>query len=225
MRSLFHFTHYEATGKELGRTGNMDPTMAPSGIFKTKDGKFVALAVATDKQFQTLCRVLGREDLARDKRFQKAFDRLQPENAREIDRVVEEWVRSQEASALIALAKKHRLALVEVMDDVQIANDPWRRERGSVFPFEDDMYKELVLEGPIAMLSKTPGRTKWLTRPLGYHNRFVLKKLLGLTEARIKELEKERVVGYWDFRVGQRPPIYHKLDKDPIFNYQGGEDH
>lgn len=225
MRSLFHFTHYEATGKELGRTGNMDPTMAPSGIFKTKDGKFVALAVATDKQFQTLCRVLGREDLARDKRFQKAFDRLQPENAREIDRVVEEWGRSQEASALIALAKKHRLALVEVMDDVQIANDPWRRERGSVIPFEDDMYKELVLEGPIAMLSKTPGRTKWLTRPLGYHNRYVLKKLLGLTEARIKELEKERVVGYWDFRVGQRPPIYHKLNKDPIFNYQGGEDH
>ncbi len=225
MRSLFHFTHYGATGEELGRTGNMDPTMAPSGIFKTQDGKFVALAVATDKQFQALCRVLGREDLAKDKRFKKAFDRLQPENAREIDQVVEGWVRSQEASTLIALAGKHRLAIVEVMDDVQIANDPWRRERGSVFPFHDEMYKELVLEGPIAMLSKTPGRTKWLTRPLGYHNRYVLKKFLGLTEARIKELEKERVVGYWDFRVGQRPPIYHKLDKDPIFNYQGGEDH
>ena len=111
------------------------------------------------------------------------------------------------------------------MDDVQIHNDPWRRERGSVFPFQDDMYKELVLEGPIAMLSKTPGRTKWLTRPLGYHNRYVLKKFLGLTEAQIKQLEKERVVGYWDFRVGQRPPIYHNLDKDPIFNYEGGEDH
>lgn len=225
MRSLFHFTHHIATGEDLGRTGNSDPTMAPSGIFKTRDGKFVALAIATDKQFQAFCRVLGREDLAQDKKYKKALDRLKPENASALDRIVEKWVSSQEASVIIDLGRKHRFAAAEVMDDVQISQDPWRRERGSVFPFQDDMYKELVLEGPIAMLSKTPGRTKWLTRPLGYHNRYVLKKFLGLTEAQIKPLEKERVVGYWDFRVGQRPPIYHNLDKDPIFNYQGGEDH
>jgi crotonobetainyl-CoA:carnitine CoA-transferase CaiB-like acyl-CoA transferase len=225
MRSLFHFTYYGATGKELGRTGNMDTTMAPSGIFKSKDEKFIALAIGTDKQFQALCRAMGREDLVRDNRFKKAVERLKPENARELDKWVEKWVRSQEAAAVVGLGRKHRFAAADVMDDVQICHDPWRRERGSVFPFNDDMYKELVLEGPVAMLSKTPGRTKWLTRPLGYHNRYVLKKILGLTEAGIKELEKERVVGYWDFRVGQRPPIYHNLERDPIFNYQGGEDH
>jgi crotonobetainyl-CoA:carnitine CoA-transferase CaiB-like acyl-CoA transferase len=225
MRSLFHFTHQEATGEELGRTGNRDTTMAPSGIFKTRDEKFIALAIATDKQFQSLCRILDREDLAQDKKFKKALDRLKPKNAQALERIVEAWIGSQEAAALIGLGKKHGLAIAEVMDDLDIYNDPWRRERGSVFPFQDTMYKELVMEGPIAMLSKTPGRTKWLTRPLGYHNRYVLKKILGLTEARIKELEKERVVGNWDYRVGQRPPIYYNLDKDPIFNYQGGEDH
>ena len=51
----------------------MDPTMAPSGIFKTQDGKFIALAVATDKQFKSLCKALGREELANDERFKKAF--------------------------------------------------------------------------------------------------------------------------------------------------------
>ncbi len=225
MRSLFHFTLHEATGDDLGRTGNMDPTMAPSGIFKTRDEKFIALAIGTDKQFQALCRVLGREDLAQDKKFKKAFDRLKLENASELDRIVEEWVSSQEASVIIDLGRKHHFAVAEVMDDVQIGQDPWRQERGSVIRFHDDMYKELELEGPIAMLSKTPGRTKWLTRPLGYHNRYIFKKILGLTEKQIKTLEKERAVGYWDFRVGQRPPIYYNLEKDPIFNYQGGEDH
>lgn len=225
MRALSHFTYLGVTGEDLGRTGNQDPTMAPSGIFKTRDGKFIALAVATDKQFRALCLALGREELAKDERFKKAFSRLKPANAGQLNKIIDEWVRSQEASVLMGLGKKYRFAVAEVMDDVQICNDPWRRERGSVIPFEDGMYKELVLEGPIAMLSKTPGRTKWLTRPLGYHNRYVLKKILGLTEAQIKGLEKERVVGYWDFRVGQRPPIYYNLDKDPIFNYQGGEDH
>jgi len=48
---------------------------------------------------------------------------------------------------------------------------------------------------------------------------------LGLSEKEIKDLEKEKVVGYWDYRVGQRPPAYYRIDKDPVFNYQGGEDH
>jgi CoA:oxalate CoA-transferase len=225
MRSLHHFTYHDATGEDLGRTGNTDPTMIPSGIFKTRDGKFLALAIASDKQFQSFCKALGRDDLARDEKYKKAISRLKPEHALTLNKIVEEWVKTKDADGLIELARKHRFAVSEVMDDVQISQDEWRRERGSVIPFEDDMYKKLVIEGPIAMLSKTPGRTKWLTRPLGYHNRYVLKKIMGLTEDQIKELEKERVVGNWDYRVGQRPPIYHDLAKDKIFNYEGGEDH
>jgi hypothetical protein len=87
------------------------------------------------------------------------------------------------------------------------------------------MYKKLALAGPLAMLSKTPARIKWLTRPLGYHNRYIFKKLLKLSEKEIKALEKEGVVGYWDYRVGQRPPVYYDMGKDRIFNYEGSEEH
>ncbi len=219
MRSLFHFTHLGATGEELGRTGNQDPTMAPSGIFKTRDGKFVALAVATDKQFQAFCRAFEREDLARDERYRRAGDRLKPENARALYETARGWVASRDAAETISVGRKHRFAVSAVLDDVEICHDPWRRERGSVYTCDDEMYKKIVLQGPIAALSKTPGRTKWLTRPLGYHNRYVFKKMLGLTEEEIRNLEKDRVVGYWDYRVGQRPPVYYDVQKDPIFNY------
>jgi crotonobetainyl-CoA:carnitine CoA-transferase CaiB-like acyl-CoA transferase len=138
---------------------------------------------------------------------------------------VAEWIKLKEVREVLALGRKYGFAVSEVMDDVQISEDEWRRERGSVVSFEDEMYKKLVMEGPIAMLSKTPGRIKWLTRPLGYHNRYALKKLLALSEAEIKELEKERVVGYWDYRVGQRPPVYYDIRKDPVFNYEGGDNH
>ncbi|MBP1717733.1 MAG: putative acyl-CoA transferase/carnitine dehydratase [Deltaproteobacteria bacterium] len=225
MRSLFHFTHLEATGEELGRTGNMDPTMAPSGIFKTKDGKFLSLAIATDKQFRSFSKAIERPDWAQDEKYAKAFSRLKPENARKLHDEVAEWINLKEVREVLALGRKYGFAVSEVMDDVQISEDEWRRERGSVVSFEDEMYKKLVMEGPIAMLSKTPGRIKWLTRPLGYHNRYALKKLLALSEAEIKELEKERVVGYWDYRVGQRPPVYYDIRKDPVFNYEGGDNH
>jgi len=225
MRTLFHFTHLGATGEELGRTGNMDPTMAPSGIFKTKDGKFLSLAIATDKQFRSFCKAVERPDFAEDEKYAKAFSRLKPENAQTLHAWVAEWVKGKEAREVLALGRKFCFAVSEVLDDVQISQDEWRRERGNVVSFEDEMYKKLLLQGPIAMLSKTPGRIKWLTRPLGYHNRYALKKLLGLSAGEIKELEKERVVGYWDYRVGQRPPAYYDIQKDPIFNYEGGDGH
>jgi crotonobetainyl-CoA:carnitine CoA-transferase CaiB-like acyl-CoA transferase len=225
MRGLFHFTFHSVTRDELGRTGNTDPTMAPSGIFRTRDQKFVALAIATDEQFECLCKAMGRADLNQEERFKKAFARLKPDRAYHLYGIVREWVQSKDENEIIGAAKQYGFPLSPVMDDLQICHDPWRRERGSVVSYEDEMYQNLVLSGPMVMLSKTPARIKWLTRPLGYHNRFVFKKLLGLSEKEIKDLEKERVVGYWDYRVGQRPPVYYSLEKDPFFHYSGGEEH
>lgn len=226
MRSLFNFTYSSVTGDEIGRTGNHDPTTAPSGIFKTADGVFFAISIGTDEQFRSLCAVMGREDLAGDSRYVATPERLKKEHAAELDTVVKEWVGTKGSAEFREIAKGCTFAVGEVMDDLQLSKDPWRRERGSVVEFDDEMYKKLVMAGSAAMLSKTPGRIKWLTRPLGYHNRYILKTLLGLSEEEIRHLEKERIVGTWDYRVGQRPPVYYDMEKDTMFHYdgKGGDD-
>jgi hypothetical protein len=68
-------------------------------------------------------------------------------------------------------------------------------------------------------MSGTPSRTKWLARPLGYHNRIVLKKFLGMSDKDIDLLEKKKVIGIYDDRPGLKPPIYYNLANDPIYNY------
>ena len=221
MRLLYNYTYSTIKGKELERTGNIDPTMAPSGIFKTRDGKFIALAIPTDKQFKALCKAMNREDLGGKREFKRALERLKPKNAEKLNNILKGWIGLKDAIEIIDLAKEHGFPAAEVMDDLSICNDEWRRQRGSVFVFNDEMYGNFVMAGPSAMLSKTPGRTKWLARPLGYHNRYVFKKLLGLSEREIRELEKKRIVGYWDERVGLKPPVYYDIGKDPVFNYKG----
>jgi crotonobetainyl-CoA:carnitine CoA-transferase CaiB-like acyl-CoA transferase len=220
MRAMFNWTYMSETGNDLGCTGNYDPTMAPSGIFKTKDGKFVAIAIATQEQFLALLEVMEKPELAERKEFQSTLERLKPENAREINVILKDWVDLKTEKELVDLAKQRGIPVGRVVDDLKIVNDEWRRERGSVVDFEDEMYGKGKWAGPAVSLSKSPARIKWLSRPVGYHNRYIFKKVLGLSESEIKVLEKEDIIGYWDNMAGKRPPHYLDIAKDKMFNYE-----
>jgi crotonobetainyl-CoA:carnitine CoA-transferase CaiB-like acyl-CoA transferase len=219
MRLLFNYTYHSVTGGEIGKTGNADPTMVPAAIFKASDGKFLALACATHDQFKGLLKAMGKEDLLKDERFNDNLERLKPDNAKALNSIVTDWVKSKTTEEIINAANSKSFPAAEVADDLTICNDDWRRKRGSVVLFKDDMYGELVIAGPSAQLSRTPSRTKWLARPLGYHNRVVLKKFLGLSEEEIKYLEKKKVIGTFDDRPGLKPPVYYNMNEDPICNY------
>jgi crotonobetainyl-CoA:carnitine CoA-transferase CaiB-like acyl-CoA transferase len=223
MRALPHFTNDAISGGELKRTGNQDPGMAPSGIYRTADGRFLALAIGTDSQFRGFCRAAGREELISKAGCRSALERAVPEVAETLSGVAAEYVGALNEAEIIEAAAENGFPAAPVMDDMGIYSDEWRRRRGNVIEFQDTMYGRFVMQTPSTKLSLTPSRVKWLTRPLGYHNRYVFKKILGLSEERITQLEKTQAVGYWDYRVGQRPPVYYDLENDPIFNYRGEE--
>lgn len=219
IRLLPNFTYKSVTGEALGRTGHADPSMVAASIFKSRDGKFLGLACATEKQFTALCGAMGKEDLLQDKRFNDYFEALKEENAEALRAIVGDWIKTKDCDEIVTLANDKGFAAAEVANDDMICNDEWRRERGSVVLFNDEMYGEIALAGTLTRLSKTPGRTKWLARPLGYHNRLVLMKFLGLKEEEMAALEEKKVIGTGDDRPGLKAPLYYNLDKDPIYNY------
>jgi len=219
MRTLPHVTYHQLTGEALGRTGHTDPAMMAAGIFKTQDRKYLALACATQSHFKALCNAMGRPELADDERFANYLESLKKENAEALRKIVANWVADTSGEQILASAHAEGFAAAEVADDKMVCYDHWRRERGSVMLFNDDMYGEFALSGSSAMLSRTPARTKWLARPLGYHNRLVLQKFLGLSEADMEDLERKKVIGTFDNKPGLKPPVYYNLDTDPIYNY------
>ena len=62
------------------RLGNAHPSIVPYELFDTSDGQLV-LAVGTDRQFQSLCAVLGSAELAGDERFATNPQRVEHRNA------------------------------------------------------------------------------------------------------------------------------------------------
>lgn len=59
---------YVSAGVVPGRMGNSHPSIAPYEVFEARD-RPIAVAVGNDRQFQALCAVVGRPDLAQDPRF------------------------------------------------------------------------------------------------------------------------------------------------------------
>src|SRR6185437_4555998 len=61
----FQVARYLRTGDVPGQAGNDHPTLMPTGLFPTADGK-VNLAAAEDPKFAALCEVLQLPQLLRD---------------------------------------------------------------------------------------------------------------------------------------------------------------
>ncbi|MBI2469124.1 MAG: CoA transferase [Candidatus Rokubacteria bacterium] len=191
--------------KDRAKTGNRDPVFAPSGVYRCRDG-YVALVAGTDAEFQGLCRLLGRPELAVDPRFAAAEARRQPAHAATLDEVVAGWCAGRARAEVEAAARRHGVAAAPVMSARDHCESAHFRARRSVWEYEDPVYGRMLEYGPAPKLSATPARIKWAGKPVGFHNEFVLKKLLGLTDAEIRELEAKKVIGRWGDRVGARPP-------------------
>src|SRR3546814_11678455 len=55
---------YDLTGKVRERHGNINPLVAPNGIYQTKDKKWLALPSSTSNMYRRLCETLGLTSLA-----------------------------------------------------------------------------------------------------------------------------------------------------------------
>jgi crotonobetainyl-CoA:carnitine CoA-transferase CaiB-like acyl-CoA transferase len=213
LRFLYDVTYFSLTGEEIGKTGNIDPCASPSGIFKTADEKFVAIAIMTDQQFRALSSLVN--GLKNGERFRR-------DKIKELNQILEDWVSKHKLDEIMEYAKKLGFPASPVLGDFEVFNDPWRWERGSILKIRDRLYGEIPVPGPFVAMSATPGQIRWIARPVGYHNRLILKKWLGMSEDEIKKLEKEGVIGYWDEQPGCAPPPVWDAEKDPVF--KGDED-
>jgi crotonobetainyl-CoA:carnitine CoA-transferase CaiB-like acyl-CoA transferase len=75
--SLLTFTAsiYFATGSAPRRRGNEHPTIVPYETFEAADG-WLNLGIANDDHWRRFCEATDRSDLAEDRRFTKAADRV-----------------------------------------------------------------------------------------------------------------------------------------------------
>ncbi len=101
------------------RMGSLHPNIAPYGeIFKTKDDKLVTFAVGSDRQFNTLCMLLGCESISSNIKYSTNEDRVK--NRTKLKEEIAPYVMTYHANELSDLALKHLipLGIIKSLDQV-----------------------------------------------------------------------------------------------------------
>lgn len=117
-----------------GRAGNRHAAMAPHDTYRCAgDDRWLALAVRNDAEWQTLCRVIGRPDLADD----PAFATLAGRQARRHDLrpVIEAWTGTRPAEAAAAELQAAGIPAAPSNTARDLLGDPHLRARRF---FEED---------------------------------------------------------------------------------------
>lgn len=143
-----HLPNYYLNGQVPGRTGNAHPNICPYDTFATKTEP-IFLAVGNDRQFATLCRLVGREGLARDERYSTPRARNVNRDALKVE--LEKALASHACADIAETLIKAGVPCGAVRTVDQVIADPHTQHRGMVV----DIGRYRGTGSPIK-LSRTP---------------------------------------------------------------------
>ena len=184
-------SNYLISGNLPKRYGNAHANIVPYQNFQASDAWFV-IAVGNDRQFQRLCGVIGKTDLANDSRFFTNAVRVKNRDALIeflkpifIQRIASEWLVALEA-AEIPCGPINTLDKVFAMPQVEA--------REMLIHMGHSEIEDLKLVSSPLTFSDTPVEYKLPPPRLGEHTEQVLKELFGYSSERLISLKERGVI-------------------------------
>ena len=184
---------YVVNNRIATRQGNYDPYAVPHGFYKCKgDDRWCAIAVFTDEQWESFCRVMGNPAWTTDPKF-ASFEKRK-ENEQELDELINEWTIEHTDEDVMNMMQTAGVGAgwLGTIED-QMENDPQLRFRNF---YQEQDHPEIGKYRPPrqpCVLSKTPCK---ITRAplLGEHSQYALKEILGLNDNEIEDLVISEII-------------------------------
>ena len=186
------FAAYHRTGALPERRGDKTPAnTAPYGRYRCKDG-WIALICVSEDQWTRILEVVGRTDLAGNPDYAGREKRHARES--EINAMIEAWSARLSRDEAFAAMRKNRVPVAPIRNLEDVRNDPHMHARGTLRRMQHPDMGEIVLpRAPIRLSDYTCAEVAFFPEA-GANGAEVLRDWLGLGEAEIAELEKDRVI-------------------------------
>jgi crotonobetainyl-CoA:carnitine CoA-transferase CaiB-like acyl-CoA transferase len=141
---------YGATGKVRERTGNTHNAAAPSNIYPTRDGRWVAIGANANTIFRRFAAVMGQPELADDPRYRGNRERAA--HGAELDELVAAWTATVPLDEIVTRLAAAGVPAGPVSSVADIVADEHLRARGAVTSVPDDAGNDVLTSGPVPRL-------------------------------------------------------------------------
>jgi len=183
---------YGLYGKVREAEGSGSYVAVPHGHFRTRDGKWVAIATTTQKMFERFCHVMERPDLLSPALYGEQAKRLAARE--EVNALVTEWAASMDRDELMRRCIEGEVPVGKLNSIADIFEDEHFQARGNLAEVDAEGIGPVTVPCVVPRMSETPGRITNLGPPLGNATYEVMNGLLGLNADEIAALRKKRIL-------------------------------
>ena len=183
---------YSMNKRDQGRMGNHDTLMAPHNVYRSKgDDTWVAIAVASEDEWQSLCQAVGHPEWIEDERFKDRPSRKTNEEA--LDALLTTWTKERTNTDIMHQLQKLGVAATPVFDTESLLNDPQFQTRDFLVSPPHPVTGGHAVSGIPGKYSAFEPRYTQVPC-LGQDTESVCRELLGLSQEEIDQLQEEKVL-------------------------------
>ena len=197
MEASLHFLgpvilDYSANGRDARRDGNASPNAAPHNAYRCKDGRWCAMAVTSDAQWQAFREVIGTPAWAMDPALEALAGRLQA--LPNLDEEVGAWTSTRVPEDVVRALLEAGVPAAVVQDGPALAKDPQLLHRGYFQEFEhQDMGRSYTHLVPVRYSGADTSVIKGAPT-LGEDTEYVCTQILGMSDEEWVALVEEDVL-------------------------------
>ncbi len=174
--------------------GNRDATMAPQGCYRCRGkDEWVTLSITSDAEWARFAAIIGKPELANDKRFDSVVNRLKAQD--ELDAIISAWTIDRSKREVMELLQRSGIAAGMVADHADVFNDPHVRQRQLLTVIEDPDAGTHNYPGRLWQLTETDVPPRQHAPTLGEYNHYVLREIAGYSMAEIEAMAREGIIG------------------------------
>ncbi len=193
------FSRTQLTGKAQVRGGSSRSApggLVPSALYPCKPGGpndyvYVFCSRANADHWQRLLKVIGREDLKGDARYDTQQARSQ--HAAEVDEIIAAWTREHTKEEAMTLIGAAGVPAGAVFDTLELMNDPSLAERGIMQTIEHPTTGKVKMPSWPVRFDGVPPKVK-PSPLLGQHNKDVLGSWLGMSDTEVAGLKADGIL-------------------------------
>ena len=183
---------WSLNGRVPAPRGNRHPVYAPQGCYPCAgNDSWLALTARDEQEWQALCRVLGRNDLAADPCLQTPAGRHEQHDA--LDAAIAAWSTKLDHYEAARRLQAEGVPAAPVLANWELLSDPHLFARGFYVPVPHPEVGVLPFPGMPWHFSRTPGTVRFGAPCFAEHNHLVFRDILGLSDDELAALYAEGV--------------------------------